>query len=182
MVLVELAEAIRRRRSVRAFQNRRVSNAVVEQLLDLARYAPSSMNGQPWHFIVVRRPALKRALAKTKNRYCPEEKAAYRADFIQKADVLIVCVERTKSHGRDVENAVLAAAMFMLAAQARGLASVYMSAYQRAKPQLAREISMLLGLPRKIIPVTIIPFGYPSRKPATKELRDLKEMIHHEHF
>jgi nitroreductase len=159
-----------------------VPNSVAEQLLDLARHAPSSMNGQPWHFILVRRPTLKRALAKIKNQYCPAEKAAYRADFMENALVLIVCVEKESSHDRDVENAVLAAAIFMLAAHARGLSSVYMSAYQKGKPGLAKDISKLFRLPRNVVPVTILPFGYPAVKPRTKELRDLKEMIHHERF
>lgn len=179
---MELAHSIRGRRSVRDFRDRRVSEGTVRQLLDLARRAPSSMNGQPWHFIVVRRPALKRSLAKIKNRYCPASKAAYRADFLNNAHVLILCVEKEKSHDRDVENAALAAAMFMLAAHARGLSSVYMSAYQKDKPGLAREIRKLFRLPRNVVPVTILPFGYPAARPAKKELRNLEEMIHFEQF
>lgn len=179
---MELTQSIWGRRSVRAFRNRRVPEAVVRQLLDLARRAPSSMNGQPWHFIVVRRPALKRTLAEIKNRYCPAEKAAYRADFLKQAHVLIVCVEKQRSHDRDVENAALAAAIFMLAAHAKGLSCVYMSAYQKDAPGLAREIRKLFRLPQNVVPVTILPFGYPAAIPAKKELRKLEEMIHFEQF
>lgn len=179
---VELAHSIRGRRSVRAFRDKRVSDTAIRQLLDLARRAPSSMNGQPWHFIVVRRPALKRTLAKIKNRYCPADKAAYHADFLEQAHVVVVCVEKQRSHDRDVENAALAAAIFMLAAHAKGLSSVYMSAYQKDAPGLAKAIRKLFRLPRNVVPVTILPFGYPAARPAKKELRNLEEMIHFEQF
>jgi nitroreductase len=50
---VELRDAIRRRRMVRAFARRPVSRQVVDELLDLARRAPSAGNTQPWHFVVL---------------------------------------------------------------------------------------------------------------------------------
>jgi len=59
------------------------------------------MNGQPWYFIVVRAENTKEQLAEIKNRYCPMEKQNYRADFLQKAPVIIVvCVDKQKSYDR----------------------------------------------------------------------------------
>jgi nitroreductase len=50
---MHLHETIRRRRMVRAFESRPVDPALVDQLLDLARRAPSAGNTQPWAFIVL---------------------------------------------------------------------------------------------------------------------------------
>jgi len=50
---MELMEAIRGRRSVRAFAATPLDRAVVEQLLDAAVQAPTGMNCQPWAFGVV---------------------------------------------------------------------------------------------------------------------------------
>jgi nitroreductase len=50
---VELRDAIRRRRMVRAFARQPVSRQLVDELLDLARRAPSAGNTQPWHFVVL---------------------------------------------------------------------------------------------------------------------------------
>ena len=43
------------RRSLRAFDPGPVEEAVLARLLEAARWAPSSRNAQPWHFVVVRR-------------------------------------------------------------------------------------------------------------------------------
>ena len=51
---MEFAEVLKGRRSIRSYQDRSLSDPDVERLIDLARHAPSSMNGQPWHFVVVR--------------------------------------------------------------------------------------------------------------------------------
>jgi nitroreductase len=50
---VQLRDAIRARRMVRAFADRPVAPAVVDELIDLARRAPSAGNTQPWHFVVL---------------------------------------------------------------------------------------------------------------------------------
>jgi nitroreductase len=178
--LMKLEVAIRARRAIRKYLPRSVPRTVILELLDLAMHAPSSMNGQPWHFIIVRDPSIKRALAQIKNRYCPPEKKTFKADFIQKATILFVCIDEERSHERSVENAVLAASMFMLAAHSRGMGTVYMAAYQAGKPGLEKEISELLKLPKNIRPITMIPFGYPAEKPPKKEFRELKEITHFE--
>jgi nitroreductase len=180
---VEHDQTVRSRRSVRAFQNRDVAEATLQQILDLARHAPSSMNGQPWHFVVVREPATKRRIAAIKNRYCPIEKAEFRADFLEHAPVVVVvCVDRARSYERAVENAVLATGHILLAASARGLGSVYMSAFRSADPRVAREFRGLLGIPADVDPVTLVPLGYPAEAAGEKSLRPLQEMVHHEAF
>ena len=176
-------EAIKGRRSIRKYQDRPVLESDVNHLLDLARYAPSSKNGQPWHFIVIREPGIKKELAEIKNRYCPVEKRSYDADFLETAPVIIViCVDTELSFGRELENSVLAAAHFLLAAYAAELGSVYMSAYTAEEPKLAEEIGRTLNIPPRIRPITIIPLGYADEAPHPKALRPLKEMIHLERF
>jgi nitroreductase len=50
---MELRDAVRARRMVRAFARRPIPRATVDDLLDLARRAPSAGNTQPWHFVVL---------------------------------------------------------------------------------------------------------------------------------
>jgi len=141
------------------------------------------MNGQPWHFVVIRNPSIKKQIAEIKNRYCPVEKRAYEADFLEMAPVVVViCIDRDRSFDRGIENSVLAAANLLLAACARGLGGVYMSAYAANQPGLAEEITKTLNIPENITPVTMIPLGYPDEVPSPKELRPLKEMIHADRF
>jgi len=51
---MEIAEAIRKRQSTRAFLEREVSEQTITAILDTARWAPSGVNTQPWHVAVVR--------------------------------------------------------------------------------------------------------------------------------
>jgi len=50
---MDMAEAIRNRKSIRGFKPDPVPREILEQILDLARRAPSTMNTQPWEFVVL---------------------------------------------------------------------------------------------------------------------------------
>jgi len=50
---MDIIEAIRTRRSVRAFKPNPIPKKVLEELLDVCRWAPSGGNTQPWHFAVL---------------------------------------------------------------------------------------------------------------------------------
>ena len=78
--IMDVLEAIKGRRSIRAFKNQNVSEIIIEKLVDAGRWAPSAGNIQPWEFIIVRKPETKRALAE----------AALDQTFIEEAPVVIV--------------------------------------------------------------------------------------------
>lgn len=180
---MELDKTIKGRRAVRKYLPEGIPDSVVEELIDLARHAPSSLNGQPWHFIVVKNDVTKKQLVDIKNKYCPPEKQNYKADFLQKAPVVIVvCVDKKTSYNREVENGVLATANIILGAYSKGLGSVYMSAYSKDAPRTSEEIRRILAIPSNIDPITIIPLGYPDEIPAPKAQRLPQEMIHYERF
>lgn len=78
---MDVLEAIKGRRSVRAFDSGKdVSEKTVEGLIDAGRWTPSAGNIQPWEFIVVREPEIKKRLAE----------AAFNQSFIEEAPVVIV--------------------------------------------------------------------------------------------
>ncbi len=180
---MEFADVANGRRSIRSYQDRSVSDSEIEQLLDMARHAPSSMNGQPWHFVIVRSQQIKKSLAGIKNKYCPKEKQTYTADFLVNAPVVIVvCVDKARSFGREVENALIASTYILLGAHNMGLGSVYMSAYAAGEPKISEEIRKELNIPAGIEPISILPMGYPKESAPPKQLSGIKEMIHLERF
>ncbi len=180
---MQFEEVIRNRRTVREYESRPVSDQVIEEILSLAQLAPSSMNGQPWRFMVVRNRETLDRLVELKNFYCPAEKQEFAADFIRKAPaVIFVCVDSSKSYDRGIENAVLATAYILLAASSRGLSGVYMSAYRTDKPEIAQSFRDLLDIPAEFDPVTIIPLGYPAVEPPVKLIPHLSEVISYETF
>ncbi len=180
---MDFDSVVRGRRSIRRYRADAVPESEIRDLVDLARHAPSSMNEQPWHFVLVASADRKARLAEIKNRYCPPEKRSYHADFLRSAAwIVVVCVDRARSHGRTMENAVAATTTLLLAAHARRLGSVFMTAQAPDQPQLAEEIRTLLGLPAGIDPVTLLPLGRPDETPGEKRLAPLPPMIHVETF
>ncbi|MCX7045107.1 MAG: nitroreductase family protein [Candidatus Sumerlaeota bacterium] len=56
-----VANFLRARRSQRRYETREVEREIVERLIDLARYAPSGKNEQPFHFVVLQSPEARRS-------------------------------------------------------------------------------------------------------------------------
>jgi len=182
-IKMEIDKVIKGRRSIRRYQERDIPDSVIKELLSLAIYAPSSMNGQPWHFIIVRDKKKKEQLVEIKNKYCPVEKRDYKADFLQQAPVIIIiCVIKEKSFDREIENGVLAAANLMLGAYSRGIGSVYLSAHRVGDPNISREIRQILNIPKNVDPVALIPLGFPNEIPETKNFIPLEKIISYETF
>jgi iodotyrosine deiodinase len=71
---VEFYSEMRRRRSVRDFSDRPVPRDVIDDCLRAAGTAPSGANKQPWHFVVVADPAVKRRIREAAE---AEERAFY---------------------------------------------------------------------------------------------------------
>jgi len=67
-------ETIRRRRTVRDFSDRPVPRAIIENALRAAASAPSGANMQPWHFVAVGNPEVKRRIREAAE---VEERALY---------------------------------------------------------------------------------------------------------
>ncbi len=59
---MDIIDAIRRRKSIRGFKRDQVDRKVIEQLLDIAVRAPSTMNTQPWEFFVLTGDPLRKTI------------------------------------------------------------------------------------------------------------------------
>ena len=173
---MDVFEAIKTRRSIRAFTKQDVSKEDVRKLLDAARWAPSAGNIQPWEFIVVRDLETKKELST----------AALDQTFIEEAPVVIVvCANLILSaRGYDIRGSSLyclqdtAAAIqnMLLAACALGLATCWVGAFYE------EEARKVLNIPNGVRPIAIIPVGHPAEKPEAPYRRPLSEIVHHENF
>ena len=85
---MELLEAIKTRRAIRRFKKDPVSPEMIEKMLEAARWAPSSINCQPWEFIVVTDPEIKKRMSR----------AFVIGPFLNEAPLaIVVAVDRLKS-------------------------------------------------------------------------------------
>lgn len=173
---MDVLEAIRGRRSIRAFGAGEVPNEAVDKLVDAARWAPSAGNIQPWEFIVVRKPQVKTALAQ----------AALNQSFIEEAPVVIVvCANETASSRRYrmrgkalycIQDTAAAAQNIHLAAYSLGLGTCWVGAFDED------EARRILRIPDGVRPVALIPVGYPAEAPMTRARRPVDEIVHNELF
>jgi len=159
-------QVVEDRYSVRHFESSAdVPSEVVDRILQAAIQAPSAGNRQPWHFFVVRDPAVQRDLVA----------AAYGQEFIAQAPVVVVVcadpeqsAERYRRRGRELyclQDTANAAEHILLAAVASGFGGCWVGAFDEQRAARA------LNLPAPRRPVAILPIGKPASKPATRTPR-----------
>jgi len=164
---------IKTRRSIRKFLDKEIPDEIIRKIIELAQYSPSSRDSQPWEFIVIKDSETKKKLVEIKEK--ENEDTILGAKII-----IIVCVDKKRSEIRWIEDGTCATMNILLAAHDLGLGAVYVTGYSNTKPESTVKIKELLNLPESVIPVTIIPIGYPdeSEKLDDKQLRKTDELIH----
>ena len=151
------------RTSIRDYEARPVEKEKIEKMLRAAMAAPTAMNKQPWHFVVVDQRNVLDALAGT-NPY---------AKMLKKAPLAIVVCGNTdkmiEGGGRDfwIQDASAATENLLLAAHAMGLGAVWTSAYPSEERCIS--ISKVLSLSDNLVPLNMIVVGYPAEQPQPKQ-------------
>lgn len=169
---MDIWDAIHFRRSIRKFGDQHVSDEQVRSLLQAAMMAPSALNAQPWHFVVVRDRA---TLAEIGARY-PNAEMTKGAPL-----AILVCADLKleQAPGFWPQDCSAAVQNLLLAAHALGLGAVWTAIYP-----LENNIAgyrELFHLPENIMPHSLIPVGYPAESPATED-RYREDRIHREHW
>ena len=59
-----LLELVKNKRSIRRFRPDPLPEGIVEKVLEVARHVPSAANAQPWEFVVVEDPEIKKNISK----------------------------------------------------------------------------------------------------------------------
>lgn len=165
---MDVFQCIRTRRTVREFTADPVPDRTIHRILQAARWAPSSSNTQPWHFIVVRAPDTIAELG----RICTQ------GSFIGQAPAAIaVVMENARRPQLDAGRALQ---QMELAAWSEGLGTCFVGI--RGEQQDA--VKTLLGIPAELELITVLPFGYRvQREQGTgTPRRPMSEIAHGERF
>ncbi len=176
---MNVMDAIMIRRSVRAYRPDPLPEALLASVTEAVRLAPSACNIQPWRFIIVSDPELRKAIAR----------AAREQMFIAEAPVLIVgCAQADKAYSKmggywnsaDVDVAIAMDHMMLAAAEA-GLGTCWIGAFDEA------AIKKLLGIPDPVKITAMSPLGYPrdpqALHPVAPEMRrPRKDVFSHDKF
>ncbi|HYN83068.1 MAG TPA: nitroreductase family protein [Gemmatimonadaceae bacterium] len=174
------AADMQRRRTTRHFSNRPVEHAVIEACIETAGTAPSGAHQQPWHFVAVSDPAMKRQIREAAERAEEEFYASAPAEwlaaleplgtdaikpYLETAPYLIAVFAvryKLNSSGERqahyyVQESVGIATGFLLAAlHNAGLVALTHT------PNPMNFLTTLLGRPRNERPVMLLVTGYPA--------------------
>lgn len=168
---MEALECIKTRRSVRKFKYKDISEDDLAKILEAASYAPSSGNLQNWEFVIVKNTAQKKRIAEN----CLGQK------FISTAPVIVViCSNQDKitpygERGKTlfaIQNTSAAAQNLMLAAHSLGIGSCWIGAFE------PEGLSEILNLPGNVIPMAVIPIGYPEGSTRVTPRETLENITH----
>ena len=202
MKLLSTKEAIEARRSIRKYKSDEVDDAIIMELLDAARLAPSGCNAQPWRFKIVKD-------AKTKAQL---KEISYGQQFLTEAPVvLVVCADvqgyidgrtsgvqdlgeigvfnenicsilnkKTKLKSQMDRDVLSKSVAFNVAIAIehivlRALDFGLGTCWMRLIDEKA--IQHLFGWEENIYPVALIPIGYPDENPKPRKRKPLEELI-----
>ena len=163
---MDVMEAIRSRRSVRSYDTRPIPDPVLQRMRQALRAAPSACNFQPWHFIFVTDPELRRKVSQACN------------DQFWMADAPLIVVacglpqqayKHMGGHGNSVDiDVAVAVDHLTLAAVAEGLGTCWIGAFDESR------IKRLLDIPAALKVVALTPLGYPTAPDLNTPLDDAR--------
>jgi len=165
---MEVEEAIRTRRTHKAYRPEPVDRGQLEELLDLARWAPNHNLTNPWRFRVVGPAALERL----KEAAGPESAAK-----LDRAPSLVVCScalgDDAVQNEEDLHASACAAYIVLLAAHGRGLAGYWRT------PEVLRtpEGRAAVGIPEGERFVGLIHLGHPVQERRTPERAPADQVV-----
>jgi len=166
---METLESIYTRRSVRKYNDQKISDEMIKKLLKAAFLAPSAGNQQPWHFVIIDD---KKILEKIPD-FHP------RAEFIKNSQKsILVCADKNLETFKDYFPLDCSASTenILIAARSLGLGACWVGIYP--KKERIERLRGLLNIPENAIPFSIVALGYTSQE--QKEVDRYKEdRIHH---
>ena len=157
----EAIKNIMTRTSIRKYTDQPVLKTDIETLLRAGMAAPTAVNRQPWHFVVVTDKAKLKELS------------GGRGGMLEQcALAIVVCgnMEKTiKGKGQEfwIQDCSAATENILLAANALGLGAVWTGGYPME--ERVASISKALKLPETIIPLCTIVIGHPAESPTPKD-------------
>jgi len=155
---MSILDTIKSRRSVRGFQDKEISQDIIDDLIEALIWAPSAGNLQSRKFYFVTNQEIKDKLTE----------AALSQDFIRQAPLVIVgCADlrierKYGERGKNlysIQDVALSIQNLMLVAKEYGLGTCWVGAFDE------EFVAQILNLPACLRPVAILPVGYPKENP-----------------
>jgi len=175
VIQLDIFDTIRQRKSLRSYASTPVSEEVLVRILEAARLAPSAVNFQPWHFVVVEDQRKRTRIAGG----CKYGK------FIAESPVVIVgCGNKKVSPKWHIVDTTIALEHLVLAATALELGTCWIGSFDSG------DLREMLTLPQEYEIVALVALGYPREKtkpvaeslPVGRRRKKLEEIVSRETY
>jgi nitroreductase len=167
---MNIIEILINRRSIRRYTGQEIEDTILQEVIKAGMYAPSAVNKQPWHFILVRNKQQLNRIASVH---------PYASMLPGASAAIVVCGDEQLANTPAYWPVDCAAATenMLIAAHGLGLGGVWLGVYPRE--ERIEAIAKLFELPGHIHPFAIISLGYPAEaKPLPDRFK--AERIHFE--
>jgi nitroreductase len=164
--MMQVFEAVQTVLAVRSYQAKPIPSEVTRRIIEAGRLTASSMNRQPWHFVVIEDADTIKKLG---------ELATYGPYIAQASLAVVVAIEESRFSISDASRAIQS---MVLTAWEAGVGSNWVGFFwlEAVKP--------LLGIPENLEVLAIVPFGYPDSPvgKGIKKRKPLAEVVSKERF
>ncbi len=180
--MTDLLDIIKGRRSIRRYEEKDVSEDIVNKILETVQWAPSWTNSQCWEVIVVRDKTIRTNLQGA----IPPKNPAIKS-IVNSPVVFALCGKLGRSgyyEGRAstkfgdwfMFDIALAAQNICLTAHQSGLGTVIVGLFDH---DAAKNV---LKIPKGYELVCLIPMGYPAKNPPAPKRKEINEFVHYDLF
>lgn len=155
-------ELLLKRRSIRKYEKKEVSDEVLWKVFELCRFAPTSKNCQSYYFIVIR--------DQDKLEFLAGLRGESSSPIVKAPMAVAVCTDSQVTR-QPMQDGCIAAYHFLLAAKLFNLGTCWIAAMDR------EDVKEMLGIPLDHYVATITPVGYPAERREAPARREASEMV-----
>ncbi len=164
---MDALDCIKKRRCVRQYLSKEISQEILKDIVDCARLAPSANNIQPWEFIVIKDKEMLRKIAALTDY----------GTFIKDAAICIVVICKDTKYF--LEDGSAATENILLAARAYNIGGCWVAG---DKKKYCNDVLKLLNVPEGYKLISLLPLGYCKNFPLPHGKKELNEILHFEKF
>ncbi len=165
-----IIELIKDRRSIREYVNDRdINYEDILEIIEAARWAPSSGNLQNWYFIIIKdKEKIKQIAIAAKQEFIKDSAAVI---IVCSDDKLVENIYGNRGKMYAIQNVAASIQNMLLVATEKGIGTCWIGAFDEEK---VREIA---SIPNNINIHAIITLGYYNNKPPAPERKPLEDIV-----
>jgi nitroreductase len=171
---LDFYDVVQKRLSVRSYKPDPIPEDVLNRIIEAGRLAPSAKNYQPWKFIIVKDPEIRKALVPA----CRGQASVGEAPVVICGCAIEAQVWKGMGGYWSAEAVDLTIAIehMILAAAAENLGTCWIGAFLEA------EVKKVLAIPDGVKPIALTPLGYPARESKPRPRKPMSEIVCHDRY